>query len=118
MNKAILLATAFFTFSTPAAHAETRTIRAAAVEIGGAKFWLPSTIVVKKGDDVVIQAVSKVAGAPGTTAHGFSIPAFKVEEVVDAKGKEIRFKADRAGIFPIQCQMHPAHFGGQLVVLE
>jgi len=26
--------------------------------------------------------------------------------------------ADKAGIFPIICQLHPAHVGGQLVVLE
>lgn len=99
-----------------AAQAETRIIRAAAVEVNGTKFWLPSTIIVKKGDDVVIQAVSKVPGAG--SAHGFAIADFKVAEVVDAKGKEIRFRADRAGIFPIHCHMHPAHIGGQLVVLE
>ena len=32
--------------------------------------------------------------------------------------KTVEFTADRAGIFPIICQLHPAHVGGQLVVLE
>jgi nitrosocyanin len=100
------------------AHAGTRTIRAAAVELNGTKFWMPSTIVVKKGEDVVIQAKSLVPGPPGASVHGFAIEDFNVAEVVDEKGKEIRFKASKAGIFPIHCQMHPGHIGGQLVVLK
>ena len=91
-------------------------VREVAVEVGGVKFWLPSTIVVKKGDDVVIDAVSKVPGA--NSVHGFALQDFGVAEVVDGKGKEIRFRADKVGVFPITCHMHPAHVGGQLVVLE
>ena len=30
----------------------------------------------------------------------------------------VEFTADKAGIFPINCQLHPAHVGGELVVLE
>ena len=116
MIHALFIAAAFF--ASLSAHAGTRIIHAAAVEVNGTKFWMPSTIVVKKGDDVVIQAKSLVPGAPGTSVHGFAIEDFNVAEVVDAKGKEIRFKASKVGIFPIHCQMHPTHVGGQLVVLE
>jgi len=31
--------------------------------------------------------------------------------------KQIEFTADKEGIFPIICQLHPAHVGGELVVL-
>jgi plastocyanin len=42
-----------------------------------------------------------------------------VKEVVPGNGtKDISFKADKAGIYPIKCQLHPAHVVGQLVVLE
>ena len=110
-----LLLTCAFLVST-AAFAETRTFSADAVEIDGVKFWLPSTFVVKKGDTVKIHATSKVPGA--NSVHGFAIDAFGVKEVVDTKGKDISFTADKAGVYPIYCHMHPAHMGGQLVVLE
>lgn len=99
-----------------AAHAETRTFNVVAVEVDGTKFWLPSTLVVKKGDTVKIHAVSKVPGA--NSVHGFSIDAYKIVEVVDTKGKDIEFTADKAGVFTINCQLHPAHIGGQLIVIE
>lgn len=103
-------------FAAQQSFAATVKVREVAIETGGVKFWIPSTIIVKKGDDVVIDAVSKVPGA--NSVHGFAIHDFKVAEVVDGKGKEIKFRADKAGIFPITCHMHPAHVGGQLVVLE
>ena len=96
--------------------AATQTINVVAVEAGGAKFWFPSTITVKKGDTVKITATSKVP-APNS-AHGFAIDDFKIQEVIDEKGKTFEFVANKAGIYPIRCQMHPAHIGGQLVVLE
>ena len=100
----------------PLASAEDRTIHMTAVEINGTKFWLPSTIVVKKGDKVKINAVSKVPGA--NSVHGFKIAGFNVEIVADTKGKDQEFVADKAGVFPFTCHMHAAHVGGQLVVLD
>ena len=98
------------------AYAETRTFNTVAVEIDGEKFWIPSSFTVKKGDTVKIHAVSKVPGA--NSVHGFAIDAFKIQDVIDTKGKDIEFTADKAGIFDIRCQLHPAHVGGQLIVLE
>jgi len=110
-----LIAAAFFLLSL-SAFAETRSFNEFAVEVDGVKFWLPSTIVVKKGDVVKIHAVSKIPGA--NSVHGLAIDAFKIQEVVDTKGKDITFTADKAGIFDMRCQLHPPHVGGQLVVLE
>lgn len=110
---AIALAVFFASLVGAIAHAENHSFNEVAIEVGGTKFWLPSTLTVKKGDHVKIHAVSKT-GAP----HGFSIPAFKVEAVADEKGKDVEFTADKAGVFPINCQLHPAHIGGQLVVIE
>lgn len=86
------------------------------VELNGTKFWLPSTLVVKKGSQVKIHLITKVP-APNHV-HGFKIPDFGIEEVVDNQGKEIEFTADKAGIFPILCHLHATHIGGQLIVLE
>src|SRR5690242_19015519 len=114
------LALAISTFHATPASAETHTIQMVALELGGkpgagTKIWLPSTITVKKGDTVKIHAVSKIPGK--NNVHGLAIDAFKVEALVEGKGMDIEFVADKAGIFPIRCHLHPAHIGGQLVVL-
>ena len=87
------------------------------VEYEGTKVWIPSTIVAHKGDKVVLKLVNNVPSDP--SQHGFAIPDYKIAEIVDrGQPKTVEFAADRAGIFPIICQLHPAHVGGQLVVLE
>lgn len=87
------------------------------VEFEGTKIWLPATIVVHKGDTVKIKLINNVKSDPNV--HGYAIPAFKVAEVVTrGETKEFEFKADKEGIFPINCQLHPAHVGGELVVLD
>jgi len=87
----------------------------AAVIIDDAKFWLPSTIVVEEGDHVKLTLKNMAPGA--VTDHGFSIPAYNITEVVErGKPKTVEFNADKAGVFPYICQLHPAHIGGQLIV--
>jgi len=78
------------------------------------KIWEPTSITAKKGDTVMLQLVNRHADE-----HGFEIAAFNVKEVVAGeKTANVKFTADKAGIFPIKCQLHPAHVVGQLVVLE
>ncbi|MBU6375518.1 MAG: cupredoxin domain-containing protein [Bdellovibrionales bacterium] len=114
-SSAFLRSLAFLFLVTPAFSAE-RTFRLLTVEINGTKFWLPSTLVVQKGDTVKIEAVTKLEGA--SAIHGLSIPEMKIQEVVDNKSRVFTFKADRAGVFPITCHLHPPHIPSQLVVLE
>ena len=85
-------------------------------QLGDTKFWLPSTIVVEPGDKVTLTLKNEVPGTAVT--HGFELPAFKVSEVVTRgeKPKVVHFTADKAGIYPYYCQLHPGHVGGQLVV--
>ena len=94
----------------------TQTFRMFTVEMSGTKFWLPSTLVVKKGTKVKLQLVTKIPTP--NHVHGFKIPDYNIEAVVTDQVSEIEFTADRAGIFPILCHLHAAHIGGQLVVLE
>lgn len=87
------------------------------VEYEGTKVWVPATIVARKGDRVTLKLVNNVPSEPAQ--HGFAIPEYKVAEIVDrGQPKTVEFTADRAGVFPIICQLHPAHVAGQLVVLE
>ncbi len=109
-------AAAFLLVVGSGSEAAERSFRLYTVEVNGVKFWIPSTIVVKKGDTVRIEAMTKLEGA--AAIHGLSIPDMKVQEVVDNNVKLVSFKADKAGIFPISCHLHPPHVGSQLVVLD
>jgi nitrosocyanin len=87
------------------------------IEFEGSKVWVPGPIVVKKGDTVKIKAINNVKSDPAE--HGLAIEAFGVKKVVNrGKAETVEFKADKAGIFPITCHLHPAHVGTQLVVQE
>jgi nitrosocyanin len=78
------------------------------------KIWEPTSIVAKKGDKVTLRLVNK-----HTDEHGYEIAAFAVKEVVPGdKTATVSFTADKAGIFPIKCHLHPAHVVGQLLVIE
>jgi nitrosocyanin len=87
------------------------------VEYEGTKIWVPSTIVAKKGDKVKIKLINNVPSDPNQ--HGFKIAGYNVEAVVTrGEPKTVEFVADKTGIFQINCQLHPAHVGGQLLVIE
>jgi nitrosocyanin len=78
------------------------------------KIWEPTSIIAKKGDKVTLRLINKHADE-----HGYEIAAFNVKEVVGGdKTATVSFTADKAGVFPIKCHLHPAHVVGQMVVLE
>jgi nitrosocyanin len=86
------------------------------VEYEGSKIWVPGTLVVKKGTKVRLKIINNVPSDPNQ--HGFAIPAYNIAEVITrGEPKQIEFTADKEGVFPIICQLHPAHVGGELVVL-
>jgi nitrosocyanin len=78
------------------------------------KIWEPTSITAKKGDRITLRLINKHADE-----HGYEIAAFGVKEVVAGdKASSVSFTADKAGVFPIKCHLHPAHVVGQMVVLE
>jgi nitrosocyanin len=98
------------------------TVRAGEVELTvvnietpqGVKIWEPTSVVAKKGDSVKLKLINRHADE-----HGYEIPAFGIKEVVEGnKTKDVTFMANKAGIFPIKCHLHPAHVVGQLIVLD
>ncbi|MGH7856415.1 MAG: cupredoxin domain-containing protein [Candidatus Binatia bacterium] len=115
MKKVGLIAFSFLLVST-IARGEERSFTIANVEYEGTKAFLPSTIVVRRGDTLKLKVLNNIPGDPNQ--HGFAIADFKIEKVVTrGEPQELELVADRAGIFPIKCHLHPAHLGGQLVVL-
>jgi nitrosocyanin len=93
----------------------TRSFTMVSIEADGAKIWLPSVIAVEQGDKVKLTLKNLVPGADNK--HGFTIPAYNITEVVTRdEPKTITFVADKAGVFPFSCQLHPAHIGGSLIV--
>jgi heme/copper-type cytochrome/quinol oxidase subunit 2 len=100
----------------PSAHAEDMSFTVVNVEYEGTKIWVPTTLVVKKGTKVKVKLINNVPSDPNQ--HGFAIPAYNVAEVVNrGEPKQVEFTAGKEGVFPIICQLHPAHVGGELVVL-
>ena len=83
----------------------------------GSKVFVPSVLIAEKGEKVQIKIINKIPGEPPN--HGFAIPAFGVEEVVNSgETKTVEFMADKAGLFDVKCQLHPAHVHGQLLVRD
>lgn len=79
--------------------------------------YSPNPIVVKKGDTVEISATSR------DVTHGFYIKEYGINAVVRKGEKtEIKFVADKAGAFDIQCSVYcgPGHMSmkGKLIVKE
>lgn len=77
--------------------------------------WLPGTIAVYKGETVEIKLVNEAPSG----VHGFAIPEYDIqEEVLKDKPVTVSFVADKVGIFDMKCHIHPAHVGGQVIVME
>ncbi len=113
---ALLLMLVLISAMAPRAQAEDRTFTVVAEQIGKAKFWLPSEIIVNQGDKVKLVLKNDIEGADVT--HGFELDGYGIKEVV-TRGvpKTVTFTADKPGIFTYFCQLHPAHIGGELFVV-
>ena len=86
------------------------------IEYKGSKVWVPGTLIAKAGETVKIKLTNNTPSGK----HGFAIDAFNVKTEVanDGQPAMVEFKADKAGLYTIYCQLHPGHIGGQLLVLE
>lgn len=111
MKALFFLAAITLSFS---AFAVKRQITLVNYETDGVKQWLPGTIMAKKGDDIEITLINNVPSG----VHGFFIPDFNVrKEVQKGKKEVVTFKAEKDGLFEMKCHLHPAHVGGQLLIL-
>jgi nitrosocyanin len=111
MKIAIIVASMLLSFGALAAK---RQITLVNYETDGVKQWLPGTIIAKKGDDIEITLINNVPSG----IHGFFIPDFGVRKEVKKGAKEVvTFKADKEGLFDMKCHLHPAHVGGQILIM-
>lgn len=84
------------------------------IEYQGTKVWVPTYLIVPYGAKVELKLINDTPSG----VHGFTIPDFGVKvEVAKGQPKELSFIAGKEGLFPIMCQLHPAHIGGQILVL-
>jgi nitrosocyanin len=115
VSTAVVLALGCAVFHPAPASAGEVTLTVVNVETPqGVKVWMPESIFAKKGDTVKLKLINKL-----DAEHGFKIAGVGVEKVVAAQAtEEVTFKAEKAGIYPISCQLHPPHVAVQLVVLE
>lgn len=78
----------------------------------GAKVWLPSAVVVRRGEQITLTLDNKLE-----EAHGFAIDEYGIQVVVPPKStQKVTFTA-KPGVSRFYCQLHPAHVGGQVIVL-
>lgn len=85
------------------------------IQYQGSKVWVPATFIVHKGDRVQIKLINNAPSGK----HGFALDEYGIKATVfKGEPQTIAFTANTAGLFTIYCQIHKAHVGGQLLVLE
>ena len=83
-------------------------------EIDGVKQWVPGNIAGLEDENIELTLINKAKGP-----HGFMIPSHNVTVVVPKGGKKkVSLKLKEEGIYPMKCHLHPAHIGGQLIVMD
>ncbi len=75
--------------------------------------WLPSQIVVNQDDEVTLEFVGINGATHPTTIKGYD----RTVTVRRGHVHRIEFKADRPGIFAIECATHKPSMVGELIVL-
>ncbi len=94
--------------------ADMRKVTLVTYEIEGTKQWVPGTIAGYEDEELELTLINKAKGN-----HGFMIPSHGVTEVVKKGEKKIvKVKLKKNGIYPMKCHLHPAHIGGQLIILK
>lgn len=111
---------AVYALAGEAPKAPVREFKSINLEFKGQKVWVPATFIVKKGDRVKITLINDAPSG----VHGFAIEGHEEATRVQVNNKPgdnsktVEFTAATAGLFKVYCHMHPAHVGGQLLVLE
>jgi Cupredoxin-like domain len=75
--------------------------------------WTPSQITVNQGDEVTLEFVGINGASHPTTISGYN----KSFELKRGQVTKVSFKADKAGVFPIECATHKPSMVSELVVL-
>lgn len=100
----------------PTVHAELVKVTLVNHEFEGTKQWLPGTVHAQEGDEIEFTLINNAPSG----IHSFMVEGFKDSKVAPKKGEKsvVKVKFDKAGIYPFHCYLHPAHVGGQVVILK
>ena len=110
----VVLLTVLLLGAGDAAAAEPTKFTLINVVLDGTKIWLPSSLMVRQGEEVELTLINKL-----DEPHGFKIEDFGIEEVVQPKAQmTVTFTASQPGVHRYLCHLHPPHIGGQLLVLS
>jgi plastocyanin len=112
----LLLATSMATAAhhEDAEHEGDPVVQVISTVVGGKNVFIPSTLVVAAGQPHTL-SIFNTTDKP----HGFSIPSLKIMEVLpDQVEHEVKLPALEAGIYPIHCQLHPAHRTATLLAVD
>ena len=93
---------------------DTDTVQVVSANVGGKNVFIPSTIVVVAGKPITL-SIFNTTDVP----HGFAIPGLGVQEVLEVQKEHVvKLPTLKGGkVYGINCQLHPAHRTGTLVVL-
>ncbi|MDQ7859437.1 MAG: cupredoxin domain-containing protein [Armatimonadota bacterium] len=79
-----------------------------------ANVWLPSALIVRRGERVTL-TLRNVSPAD----HGFAIDEARIQEIVQpGQTKTVTFSHRTEGVLRYYCHVHPAHIGGQVLVVR
>ena len=110
----VVLLTVLLLGAGDAAAAEPTKFTLMNVVLDGTKIWLPSSLMVRQGEEVELTLINKL-----DEPHGFKIEDFGIEEVVPPKAQmTVQFTAAQPGAHRYLCHIHPPHLGGQMLVLS
>lgn len=105
----------FLFLIAPTAFADVVKVTLVNHEFEGTKQWLPGTVHAYEGDEIEFTLINNVPSG----IHGFMVKGFK-DHAAPKKGEKavVKLKFDKAGVYPFHCHLHPAHVGGQIVILK
>lgn len=78
--------------------------------------FAPSTIIVHQGDSVTLTIRNLQAG--GDDGHTFTLSGYGINKSIPPLAMvNVTFVANKAGVFPFQCEFHKPWMHGELVVM-
>lgn len=80
--------------------------------VDGKKTWIPAEVKIKAGEPVEIELINTLEDP-----HGFNLPGLAENVVIGgSKKRTVTLNPATKGAVNFNCQLHPAHVGGQFII--
>ena len=101
------------TRQVPAPSPTSRNVTLVADLVAGSNRYQPASFIAFQGDSLLISVRNN-----GDREHGFTVEGVGITDTVqNGTSKVFTLENVRPGLYQYYCQLHPAHIGGQLLVL-